>query len=192
MNTPLVLSACPIEETSNNSKNNKIKSHLPDPPIPFQKSNAPNLSKPAPESSNGNQGNENVNNLKNLIYNIHENASNEDSSSLGEYVPPQQQSSKVVTQDPAGDNDAYSLKYNPAYVKHDVSNSNPNYPSHTSFSGFEPDDLTEKLNYLIFLMEQQRDIKGTQTVEELLLYSFLGVFLIYVLDSFTKIGKYKR
>ena len=39
---------------------------------------------------------------------------------------------------------------------------------------------------------KQKDIKSDQKIEELLLYSFLGIFIIYVLDSFTKIGKYKR
>jgi hypothetical protein len=29
-------------------------------------------------------------------------------------------------------------------------------------------------------------------MEEVVLYSFLGIFIIYIVDSFTRIGKYTR
>ena len=54
------------------------------------------------------------------------------------------------------------------------------------------EELLQKLNYIIYTLDKQKDIKSDQKIEELLLYSFLGMFIIYVLDSFTKIGKYKR
>ncbi len=52
--------------------------------------------------------------------------------------------------------------------------------------------LVEKLNYMIYLLEEQRDEKTGQITEELILYVFLGVFTLFVLDSFVKHGKYTR
>jgi hypothetical protein len=54
------------------------------------------------------------------------------------------------------------------------------------------DELMEKLNYVIHLLEEQSDEKTANVTEELILYCFLGVFVIFVLDSFAKIGKYVR
>ena len=52
--------------------------------------------------------------------------------------------------------------------------------------------LIEKLNYMINLLEEQQDQKTGSVTEEVVLYSFLGVFIIFVIDSFTKVGKYVR
>lgn len=54
------------------------------------------------------------------------------------------------------------------------------------------DELLEKLNYIINLFEDEREIKTNKKNEEIVLYCFLGIFIIYVLDSFVSIGKYKR
>ena len=54
------------------------------------------------------------------------------------------------------------------------------------------DEMLKKLDYLIYLLENQKDIKSGSVTEELILYSFLGVFIIYVLDSFVKVAKYTR
>ena len=53
-------------------------------------------------------------------------------------------------------------------------------------------EITEKLNYLIHLIEDQKDEKVGHVTEELILYSFLGVFVIYIVDSFARVGKYVR
>jgi len=52
--------------------------------------------------------------------------------------------------------------------------------------------MAEKLNRLIQLLEDQRDEKTGYVTEEIILYMFLGVFVIFVLDSFVKTGKYSR
>lgn len=52
--------------------------------------------------------------------------------------------------------------------------------------------LIEKLNYMINLLEEQQDQKTGSVTEEVVLYSFLGVFIIFIVDSFTKVGKYVR
>jgi hypothetical protein len=52
--------------------------------------------------------------------------------------------------------------------------------------------LLEKINYMIYLLEQQKREKNKHTTEEFVLYSFLGVFVIYVADSFARSGRYIR
>lgn len=54
------------------------------------------------------------------------------------------------------------------------------------------DDLMKKLNYMITLLEEERDEKTENVTEELVLYLFLGVFVIFVVDSFARAGKYTR
>jgi hypothetical protein len=52
--------------------------------------------------------------------------------------------------------------------------------------------LLEKINYMIYLLEQQKKEKNKHTTEEFVLYSFLGVFVIYIADSFARSGRYIR
>lgn len=52
--------------------------------------------------------------------------------------------------------------------------------------------LMEKLNYVINMLEDQQLEKANTFTEEVVLYCFLGVFIIYVIDSFAKVGKYIR
>ncbi len=54
------------------------------------------------------------------------------------------------------------------------------------------DPLTEKLNYIIHLLEEGKNQKTGHVTEEVILYMFLGVFIIFVLDSFVKTGRYSR
>jgi len=54
------------------------------------------------------------------------------------------------------------------------------------------DVLMDKLNYVIHLLEEQQDQKTDTVTEEVVLYSFLGIFVIFVVDSFAKVGKYTR
>jgi hypothetical protein len=81
--------------------------------------------------------------------------------------------------------------YNPAknennknYYSSPTSNANTSYDSNNV--------LIEKLNYMINLLEEQQDQKTGSATEEVVLYSFLGVFIIFVVDSFAKVGKYTR
>jgi hypothetical protein len=53
-------------------------------------------------------------------------------------------------------------------------------------------DLLEKLNYMIYLLEEKRDEKTDHVTEEIILYLFLGIFVIFMVDSFVKTGKYSR
>ena len=54
------------------------------------------------------------------------------------------------------------------------------------------DVLLQKLNYMISLLEEQQDEKTSNVTEEVVLYSFLGIFIIFIVDSFARVGKYVR
>jgi len=60
---------------------------------------------------------------------------------------------------------------------------------------FENNDnsiLINKLNYMIHLLEEKNDEKTNNVMEEVILYSFLGIFIIFLIDSFNHLGRYKR
>jgi hypothetical protein len=52
--------------------------------------------------------------------------------------------------------------------------------------------LLTKLDYIVHLLEEQRGEKTNHITEELVLYLFLGIFIIFVLDSFARASKYVR
>ena len=52
--------------------------------------------------------------------------------------------------------------------------------------------LLEKINYMIHMLEQQQNEKTSNITEEFVLYTFLGVFIIFIVDSFARTGKYIR
>lgn len=60
------------------------------------------------------------------------------------------------------------------------------------YSHMNKNQMLEKLNYMIHLLEEQKDEKTGHVMEEVILYSFLGVFIIFIIDSFARVGKYTR
>jgi hypothetical protein len=66
-------------------------------------------------------------------------------------------------------------------------------PAHTGVPPPVKDDkLLEKINYMIHLLEEQKMEKTNYVMEEFVLYTMLGVFVIYVVDSFSRSAKYIR
>jgi hypothetical protein len=66
-----------------------------------------------------------------------------------------------------------------------------------STNAFEPkkqtnQELLDKMNKILEMFEDQKEIKTGQKNEEIVLYCFLGVFIIYIMDSFVNIGRYSR
>jgi len=59
-------------------------------------------------------------------------------------------------------------------------------------SGSSQDVLLQKLNYMITLLEDQQDERTNNVTEEVVLYSFLGIFIIFIADTFVRAGKYVR
>jgi hypothetical protein len=100
------------------------------------------------------------------------------------------------------DADEYYKKYVPGYKMNTNNNSNtynnkpPPYAAATLPSFNNPGDtsdiLLKKINYMINLLEEQQDEKTNNVTEEVVLYSFLGIFIIFVVDSFARVGKYVR
>ena len=54
------------------------------------------------------------------------------------------------------------------------------------------DKLMEKINYMIHLLEENQSERTNNITEEFILYTFLGIFVIFVVDSFSRSGKYTR
>lgn len=65
-------------------------------------------------------------------------------------------------------------------------------PTMSTDMGNNQDVLLQKINYMINLLEDQQDERTGNVGEEVVLYSFLGVFMIFLVDSFVKVGKYVR
>lgn len=94
----------------------------------------------------------------------------------------------------------------PEYGQHTQSNphsyyhrSNPKldaFPmvNDVSFNGYDQNNklLMEKLNYMIHLLEETHDEQTNNVLEEVILYSFLGIFIIFLIDNFIKVGRYVR
>ena len=62
----------------------------------------------------------------------------------------------------------------------------------STYENVANDVLLQKLNYMIHLLEEHQDEKTNNLTEEVILYSFLGIFIIFVCDSFVRVGKYVR
>ena len=77
--------------------------------------------------------------------------------------------------------DTNNISYKPYYAK--MSN-NANMPLDNR--------LLEKINYMIHLLEEQQVEKSSNITEEFILYTFLGIFVIFVVDSFSRSGEYVR
>ncbi len=73
--------------------------------------------------------------------------------------------------------------------RHPPSSSTPVVPMSASA---DDTDVHRKLNYMIHLLEEQRDERTHHVAEEVVMYSFLGVFVIFVVDTFARAGKYVR
>lgn len=95
--------------------------------------------------------------------------------------------SSMYTPEPKRNGSSYQESYKPtmAYYKQPDARQT-NAPSYAN------KDLIEKLNYMIRLLEEQQKEPTQNIFEEYILYCLLGVFMIYLVDSFTKAGKYVR
>ena len=124
----------------------------------------------------------NLENFENEENEEEENENNEkENSDLG---------SRLLSQDESLDHfenfDNDTMNINDYYKK-----SIPMY-NEASIQHGERDELLKKLNYMIHLLEEQRNENTKHITEDLILYSFLGIFMIFVLDSFARVGKYVR
>lgn len=92
--------------------------------------------------------------------------------------------------------DDYYSKHLPGYRKGDaiksVQTQGLNRPQYAVPIDTSNDILLKKINYMINLLEESQDERTNNVTEEVVLYSFLGIFIIFVVDSFARVGKYVR
>jgi len=105
------------------------------------------------------------------------------------------------TNDTNDTNDTNYLKNNlpinninfPLLSSNDTYNDNFNFQKYNNSQETNTNNvLINKLNYMIQLLEEKNDEKTGNVLEEVILYSFLGIFIIFLVDTFTRLGKYKR
>ena len=92
-------------------------------------------------------------------------------------------------------NDEYYKRVIPGYAPQ-KNMANKSYYNQVNYNTLDtsssPDILLQKLNYMITLLEDQQDERTNNVTEEVVLYSFLGIFIIFIADSFVRAGKYVR
>jgi len=96
-----------------------------------------------------------------------------------------------------GDNkttEAYYKRILPGYESQKNITNKPYYSNVNYVPTGSPNEdvLLQKLNYMISLLEDNQDEKTNNVTEEVVLYSFLGIFIIFIADTFVRAGKYVR
>ena len=135
---------------------------------------------------------------------INSNSDYSDDTEIKQYIPPvPKYSGGAASANILGEmknygaNDTHSQtlsNYNQSYNNKPIAASSPYYAKMgiTGASSSGDTQLMEKINYMIHLLEDQQQEKTANITEEFLLYTFMGVFVIFIVDSFARAGKYTR
>lgn len=129
------------------------------------------------------------NKFKKLL-NKNSDADSDSESDIADFNPPPKP--EISNNVPPSYNDIpndTNLEYSNKEVKRQYSN-NVTHPF-AQYDNTNNELLSKKINYMINLLEEQKDEKTKNITEELILYCFLGIFIIFLIDSFVKIGKSK-
>jgi hypothetical protein len=94
-------------------------------------------------------------------------------------------------------NDEYYKRVIPGYSQKETEKNPANKPYYSQLNYKIPENLNDsvllqKMNYMITLLEDQQDERTNNVTEEVVLYSFLGIFIIFIADTFVRAGKYVR
>ena len=102
------------------------------------------------------------------------------------YSMNEQQQNNIITSNP------YS-SYRDVYSG-DIGYTNTTNPNINRKENITPpnEKLMEKINRMLHILEEQQYEPTKHITEEFILYTFLGVFVIYIVDSFSRAGKYIR
>ena len=69
-------------------------------------------------------------------------------------------------------------------------------PYYTKFGISNNSNMDEKMNdrlsYITHLLEEMQNEKTSNICEEFVMYTMLGIFMIYIVDSFSRMNKYTR
>jgi len=122
--------------------------------------------------------NSNTNTNTNTYINMN-NASNTNNSASNLENSNVLNSSNLLKNNLSNYSDSYKLNYNSL---------SQNIDSHN----YDNNKLLSKLDYIVHLLEEQHNEKTNYITEELILYLFLGIFILFVLDSFARASKYVR
>ncbi len=173
----LAFFASPVDFQKNDKLNNKIQE------LKQNKINASLLKK----LSSPNE--EDVRNIHNNIHNFKE----ENENDLADFYNKELETdlSKKINETKNKQNLFVKSKNNEYLISNNLDMDKIN-TNKKNVSYHSNEEILKKLNYIINMFEEQKEIKTNQKNEEVILYSFLGIFVIYVLDSFVYIGKYSR
>jgi hypothetical protein len=158
----------------------------------------------------------NASKVNSVLTAIHASSSNNNSSEMADFkpiAPPVSvgvENTKINNPDASDDVDLQGLntvhmneqaseqyykQFMPAYQQQQQPpnvQQSPNVQAQHSYGLKDNTNVIAKLNYMIHLLEEQKDERTNNVTEEVVLYSFLGIFVIFIVDSFVRVGKYVR
>ena len=159
------------------------------------------------------QNKEKLSNISKLISNLHESTEDDDNNdeNFKLYNATMNNmtnltNSNIITQElnkmnNHNDNNITGNEYQNSKINKSFSHIDETYKVNSDFINtlnnssnnlLNNNDLLNKLDYIIHLLEEQHNEKTNTINEELILYLFLGIFMIFVLDSFARASKYVR
>jgi|TARA_R110001592_G_scaffold120571_7_gene325090 hypothetical protein len=137
-----------------------------------------------------------------MISHLHEQPESTDNSSTNFTPPPSAKQSNIVdeeneeTDEPKPLDSPVNLEQ---FTTIESSQANDYFKQHVPYYTqmsehpiSSKDELLTKLDKILHLLQEHKDEQTGHVTEELVLYSFLGVFLIFIVDSFARAGKYMR
>lgn len=139
----------------------------------------------------------NTEKVNTLLSKIHDTFDEEDN--LADFKPPPMPKSSGVQK--RIDREGFKPKTAPEYshVYRDKMDNYKPYVPNVHFNKTEEkiddkndDVINKKLNEIISLLREQQESRTEHVTEEIILYSFFGIFIIYLVDSFKRVGKYTR
>ena len=184
----LVTTAAPIDYIENNNNDDDKK--------PTPKKNQTYKNKQPPKKID-----------KNMLQELYKSENNEsDLDNMGDFIPVQKSMQNVNVQQVShtppmqyNDNPVNETAYNKLDSTQDMDMYKSYIDSYNQYisprpqtTGGSSNELLQKLDNILYLLEEQKQEQNHLITEELILYVFLGVFIIYVLDSFVRAGKYVR
>ena len=204
----LAFCAAPVNNNNNNNENNQKNNNQKNNTGIRSSKNTTYKNKASTKINknmiNDDLDNDNDNDNDNYNYNNNDNDDDTDiTSNLGKFnsmnvpqestQPVQYPHHNLYNQENMNNMNNQETNVIPNYNTPDYTSNPENYMAQSNTSHIvNNSELLKKLDNILYLLEEQHEEKTNYITEELILYIFLGVFIIYVLDSFVKIGKYVR
>ena len=145
-----------------------------------------------------------------MISNLHEQPENTDNSNNNFSPPPAAKQSNIVDEENEEGEESEPINHSEPkpidspvsleqFTSIESSQANDYFKQHVPYYTqmsehpiSSKDELLTKLDKILHLLQEHKDEQTGHVTEELVLYSFLGVFLIFIVDSFARAGKYMR